>query len=243
MNNNKKRVGTNKKLNLHSPTSPYNTGNCDHNYVWFTSLLDNPICGPICAVDSNQNEHLDGIKEQTIHPGKGRVVLPSGPLSTIHFSYQFQSQQMGHKTKSSGRDQESRTSATASKQKGSKSTQPSTGAGKQKSSKSAQLSSATTREKGRKPAQPVKNDEDQGHAKRTKDVDIYEPDFFKLPLAERSKLLRAQRNREAAHRSRTKNKTRQAQLEDDSRQQLKLCNELSSLADYLLPGLDQANGK
>lgn len=57
--------------------------------------------------------------------------------------------------------------------------------------------------------------------------------------AERSKLLRAKRNREAAHRSRTKNKIRQTLLEDNVRRLLHLNVELRNLIEFLLPALNK----
>lgn len=69
------------------------------------------------------------------------------------------------------------------------------------------------------------------------DVDVYDPEFYKLPVTERSKILRAKRNREAAHRSRTKNKIRQAMLEEETRKQMQLNKELSTLMNFLLPEL------
>lgn len=98
------------------------------------------------------------------------------------------------------------------------------------------------KQKGAKSAELLISDQnDKEREKRTSSINIYEPGFFKLPIAERSKLLRAQRNREAAHRSRAKNKIRQALLEEETRKQLQLCIELESLADFLLPILDRTS--
>lgn len=70
--------------------------------------------------------------------------------------------------------------------------------------------------------------------KRIPDVDVNHPSFYNLPVAERSKIMRAKRNREAAHRSRIKNKLRQATLEDDTKKELSLNKQLTDLLDYLL---------
>jgi len=59
-----------------------------------------------------------------------------------------------------------------------------------------------------------------------------------LPVAERSRLLRAKRNREAAHRSRTKNKLRQSLLEEETKRHLELNVELRDLLEFLLPNLN-----
>lgn len=85
---------------------------------------------------------------------------------------------------------------------------------------------------------PSEQMKDYSHGKQTHyDVDVYDPEFYKLPVTERSKLLRAKRNREAAHRSRTKNKIRQAMLEEEAKKQLQLNKELCNLMNFLLPEL------
>lgn len=62
-----------------------------------------------------------------------------------------------------------------------------------------------------------------------------------LPIAERSRLLRAKRNREAAHRSRTKNKLRQTLLEEETERLLKLNQELQLVLAFMLSNLKRSS--
>lgn len=81
-------------------------------------------------------------------------------------------------------------------------------------------------------------------AQKHRDFENVGQDCGAISISEKSKLLRAKRNREAAHRSRTKNKIRQNILEDETKKQLKLNEELTNLMDALLVGTSppQASG-
>lgn len=84
------------------------------------------------------------------------------------------------------------------------------------------------------------NSNSSGKRKRA-EIDENDPRFWELSASERSKILRARRNREAAHRSRTKNKARQELLEEETQKQIQLNSELCSLLSFLLNELNSAS--
>ncbi|CAN8070446.1 unnamed protein product [Agarophyton chilense] len=68
-------------------------------------------------------------------------------------------------------------------------------------------------------------------------MDNNEQDPLTVPPEERQKLARAKRNREAAYRSRAKNKIRQCAVEEDTRKNMALNTQLRSMLEFLLQRL------
>lgn len=86
------------------------------------------------------------------------------------------------------------------------------------------------------------NEEDDSETARTlierdgleKTHGCSEENLQSLSIAERSKVVRARRNREAAHRSRAKNKIRQSLIEEETQRRLAVNKKLKKLLEQLL---------